>query len=171
MIETDVNSLIRIEGAKRGVILWRNNSGAFEDKTGRWIRYGLANDSARTSELIKSSDLIGIGMGRWWGFPAIVGFMVATEAKRTGWTYTGQGRETAQLNYLNLVRAYGGCACFATSWEDVDGEITRYLQARANFASGPGICATTWLPRDNMRGRGRGSGLQLQNGGAALVQP
>ncbi|HVQ43825.1 MAG TPA: hypothetical protein VMT30_02570 [Candidatus Saccharimonadia bacterium] len=171
MIETDVNSLIRIEGAKRGVILWRNNSGAFEDKTGRWIRYGLANDSARTSELVKSSDLIGIGMGWWWGFPAIMGFMMAIEAKRSGWTFTGQGRETAQANYLTLVRRYGGCACFATSWEDVDGEITRYLQARANFAGGPGICATTWLPRDNMRGRGRRGGLQLQDGGAALVQP
>ena len=58
MIETDVNATIRIEGAKRGLILWRNNSGAFENKAGRWVRYGLANDSQRVNNLLKSSDLI-----------------------------------------------------------------------------------------------------------------
>lgn len=129
MIETDVNNTIRIEGAKFGLLLWRNNSGAFKDRSGRWVRYGLANDSARVNEVLKSSDLIGLLDAWWWGYPAARGIMVAVEGKRTGWTYTGQGREPAQLNYLNLVRRYGGIACFATSWSDVNEEISRHLAA------------------------------------------
>lgn len=130
MIETDVNARIRIEGAKRGVMLWRNNSGAFENEEGRWVRYGLANDSARISELIKSSDLIGVACGWWWGFPSVSGVFLAVECKRSGWTYAGTGREPAQLNYLNLVRKYGGAACFATTWEDVEDELWNYFANR-----------------------------------------
>ncbi len=180
MIETDVNATIRIEGAKRGLILWRNNSGAFENKAGRWVRYGLANDSARVNDLLKSSDLVGVLDAWWWGYPALRGIWTAVEAKPTGWHYTGRGREPAQLNYINLVRAYGGIALFATSWETVSDHIaqaladraaTGYVSPRADFRGGVDVCQTEWLSGDNMPSRGRGSTMQLQNGGAAMVKP
>jgi len=131
--ETDVSARIRIEGAKRGVILWRNNSGAFEDKGGRWIRYGLANESAAVNAILKSSDLVGVATGWWWGFPAISGVWVAVESKKPGWIYKGQGREPAQKNYIELVKKYGGCACFATGWEDVERELHEYFRSRCGF--------------------------------------
>lgn len=135
MTETDVSALIRIEGAKRGLVLMRNNSGAFKDAGGRWVRFGLGNDSKRVNELFKSSDLIGLMSGLYWGFPAIFGILCAIESKVPGWSYQGTPRELAQLAFINLVRRHGGLACFATSWEDVDDEINAFFSARANFGS------------------------------------
>jgi hypothetical protein len=43
--ESVVQQRIRTEIARLNIDLWRNNSGACEDKTGRVIRYGLCNDS------------------------------------------------------------------------------------------------------------------------------
>lgn len=140
MIETDVSALIRIEGEKRGVSLMRNNSGAFE-KSGRWVRYGLGNDSKRVNELVKSSDLIGITCGAWWGWPAVVGLFTAVESKRPGWRYTGTDRERAQLAFINYVRRRGGVACFATSWEDVENELAEYFSKRPDFKGGTRLCA------------------------------
>ena len=58
--ETPIAQKIRLNAAYSGVYLWRNNNGAFQDDTGRWIRYGLGNDSKQMSEQFKSSDYIGI---------------------------------------------------------------------------------------------------------------
>ena len=108
--ELDVQNTIRIEGAMHGLRLWRNNSGALTDVGGRLVRFGLGNDSARTNEVCKSSDLIGLGPD---------GVFVAIECKREGWKYKGSGRELAQRNFINIVAADGGIACFATRWQDV----------------------------------------------------
>jgi hypothetical protein len=129
MIETDVSASIRIEGAKRGVVLMRNNSGAFE-AAGRWVRFGLGNDSEALNRVMKSSDLIGLMSGWWWGHPAVSGLFIAVESKPTGWRYRGTDRETAQLAFINHVRRHGGVACFATHWSDVENEITAKFQAR-----------------------------------------
>ena len=51
---------IRLEAAKQGILLWRNNVGAVKTSDGRMIRFGLANDSHKMNQHIKSSDLIGI---------------------------------------------------------------------------------------------------------------
>src|SRR5512138_3529682 len=58
--EASVQAAVRLEAARRGIRLWRNNTGAAQDETGRVIRYGLANDSPAVSRVCKSSDLIGI---------------------------------------------------------------------------------------------------------------
>ena len=58
--EGAIQGTIRLEASRKGLRLWRNNVGAFIDKNGNFIRYGLANDSKRMNDLIKSSDLIGI---------------------------------------------------------------------------------------------------------------
>jgi len=107
-VEKEVSARIRIEAAKIGCVLWRNNVGALLDCNGRMIRYGLANDSKRMNAVLKSSDLIGIWVGRF----------VSIEAKAPGWRYRGDARETAQLNWINLINANGGLAGFATCWSD-----------------------------------------------------
>jgi hypothetical protein len=109
MIEQDVQNLIRIEGAKIGMWLLRNNSGALQDVNGRLIRFGLGNDSTTTNKKIKSSDLIGV----WEGSA------VAIECKRSDWRYRATDRELAQAAFIALWRSHGGLACFATCWDDV----------------------------------------------------
>jgi len=109
-------SQVRLEAAAKGVRLWRNNVGALQDAQGRWVRYGLANDSKTLNEKLKSSDLIG------WRPVAItqahVGCVLAQfvsrECKAPGWKYAGTDRETAQETWLNLVLAEGGDAAFTT---------------------------------------------------------
>lgn len=108
--EAAVQAEVRLEAARRGVLLWRNNSGALKDETGRLVRYGLGNDSTQTNRVMKSADLIGIGPG---------GIMHAYEVKRPGWKYTGTEREVAQLAFLDLVRSRGGVAAFVTCIGDM----------------------------------------------------
>ena len=120
--ESSVQAEVRLECARRGILLFRNNSGAFKDDTGRVIRFGLGNDSAQTNSVMKSSDLIGIQavtitpdmVGQ------TVGVMHAYECKAPGWRLTpGDKRGQAQLVFLNLVRSRGGVAAFVTCVEDI----------------------------------------------------
>lgn len=116
--EADTLVRVRLEASTKGVLLWRNNVGACQDaRTGRLIRYGLCNDSAKVSARYKSSDLIGIR-------PVVIaqhmvgltiGQYVARELKAPGWVYSGTDRERAQSAYLTLVGSYGGDACYATN--------------------------------------------------------
>ena len=112
---------IRLAAPKHGAYLWRNNTGAATDPTGRVVRYGLANDSASMSKQIKSSDLI--GMTPHIVRPEDVGRMIAIftsiEVKRPGWKYTGIPREVAQLKWVEMVVSRGGIARFATGPGDI----------------------------------------------------
>ncbi len=119
--EAAVQQEIRLESARRGWRLWRNNNGACKDENGRLIRYGLANDSAKMNQEIKSSDLVGIT-------PVIitpemvgqtVGVFTSIEVKRQGWHYTGTGREAAQKKWIDLVISLGGHSGFAADVEDL----------------------------------------------------
>jgi hypothetical protein len=121
--EDEVQSELRLRIAHEGrTILFRNNSGAITDKTGRVVRYGLANDSARVNEVLKSGDLIG-----WTKVvitPEMVGQTVAIftsiECKREGWEPDPKDkREEAQRNWAKAVSNAGGIARFisdADSW-------------------------------------------------------
>lgn len=116
--ESGVQSLIRLEAPRKGVTLWRNNSGAFMNpETGQLVRYGLANDSKKLNEELKSGDLIG-----WRSIlitPDHIGHTIAQfvsrECKKPGWKYSGSGREVAQLRWVSVVTAAGGDAMFASS--------------------------------------------------------
>jgi len=113
---------IRLEARRRGATLWRNNVGVLPDRMGRPVRFGLANDSAKLNERVKSSDLIGITpvkigaaqLGR------VLGVFTAVECKRGVWGWTGTGREKAQRRFIDLVRLYGGLAQFARSPEELE---------------------------------------------------
>lgn len=115
--ETDVINFARLEASRRGGRLFRNNVGAGELlNSGQFIRWGLANDSARQNDHIKSADLIGIRpiritvdmvdqiFGQFWSF----------EAKRQGWKYSGNDHEKAQMRWAELITSLGGCATIGT---------------------------------------------------------
>jgi hypothetical protein len=108
--EAKVQADVRMEVARQGGRIWRNNRGAAVDKTGRQIRFGLGNDSSAVDKVCKSSDLIGIMPG---------GTFVAYEIKEPGWLYTGTPREVAQANFLALVVALGGIGKFITDVEQI----------------------------------------------------
>lgn len=113
--ESAVQSRVRLEGARIGVTLWRNNVGAAYLKDGSFLRYGLANDSQALNAKFKSSDLVGIRpvlitqahVGR------VLGQFVARECKPEGWRFRGSERENAQLRFIEFVTSKGGDACFA----------------------------------------------------------
>jgi len=117
--EAAVSVRVRLVAACHGVHLWRNNVGAMPDQTGRWVRFGLCNDSKGMNEAFKSGDLIGCRpvtiephMVGWR-----VGQFVSREVKAAGWHYTGTPRETAQLRWAELVMSLGGDAQFTTGSE------------------------------------------------------
>jgi hypothetical protein len=115
--EAAAQTAVRLEAARiDGLRLYRNNSGAYKDDTGRWVRYGLANDSKQMNELMKSPDLV--GWRRTLITPAMVGTSFARtvlrEVKEPGWQYVGDDHEQAQLRFLTLAIADGADAAFCT---------------------------------------------------------
>lgn len=94
--EARIQSAVRLEAARKGYRLWRNNKGVLLDKRGVPVRFGLANDSKAVSDTWASADLIG------W---SPTGQFVSVELKAPG------GRVSkAQENWAALVRAGGGIA-------------------------------------------------------------
>lgn len=124
--EQDVQQKIRLESCAHGLRLWRNNSGAVTTSDGRHVRFGLANDSAKFNEKIKSSDLIGITpiIIKDYHVGRLFGVFTSIEVKRPGWVYKGDPREIAQGDWLNAVRGLGGIAYFATD-ESILNEINK----------------------------------------------
>lgn len=103
--EFGASRAIRFEAAQKGILMWRNNVGAYLDDHGNMVRYGLANETKQMNQNVKSSDLIGIKPN---------GQFVAREVKKPGWRYTGTARESAQLKFIELIISKGGDAAFAT---------------------------------------------------------
>jgi hypothetical protein len=114
--ENEVLNRIRLQASKDGYTLWRNNSGA-ACIDGRWVRWGLANDSKKLNENIKSSDLIGI-RPRLITLDMVgdtIGQFVAYEIKASNWFYRDTKRERAQKKFIELVNTLGGEAKFLTT--------------------------------------------------------
>lgn len=117
--EAAVQAQVRLEAARKGLRLWRNNVGVLTDERGVPVRYGLANDSKQLNSVVKSGDLIG-----WRPVlitPAHLGITIAQfvsrECKRVGWTYKGDAREQAQLRWAEMIIADGGDAAFCCGQE------------------------------------------------------
>lgn len=115
--ESAVQAHMRLAAAREGNYLWRNNVGAAMTDTGSFIRYGLANDSKKLNEVLKSSDLIGIRSVAITPshVGSVIGQFYAREVKHAGWKYTGTDREKAQLRFIELVNGKGGDAGFVTA--------------------------------------------------------
>lgn len=126
MLESAVMQRTQLELARHGALVFRNNSGACEDKTGRIIRYGLGHTSAQQVRSWASSDLIGVVpvtitpemVGR------TVGLFAAVECKKSDWHITpGDARAQAQLRFIELVRSVGGIGGFVTDPAQVAGLV------------------------------------------------
>jgi hypothetical protein len=103
--EQAVQNAHRLQCSSQGIITFRNNVGAGELTNGRFIRWGLANESADQNARLKSSDLIGIKPN---------GQFYARECKAPGWQYADTPRERAQLAFIQLINSMGGDAAFTT---------------------------------------------------------
>jgi|SRR5208337_4065074 len=112
--EAKILQEVRLLASQRGGRLWRNNVGATYTKDNRFLRYGLANDSAHVNQNLKSSDLIGINpvtvtldmVGK------TVGIFMSREVKTSNWKYRDTEREKAQLAWITLITSLGGDAKF-----------------------------------------------------------
>lgn len=103
--EAYVQSQVRLEAARKGYFLTRNNKGVLPDRRGVPVRFGLMNESSAQDKVCKSGDLIGIrplvvtedlvGM--------VVGQFVSVEVKRPGGVI-----HPAQHAWAALVRKRGG---------------------------------------------------------------
>lgn len=121
-LEGWVQSKVKLNAAKGGTMtLFRNNVGALQDKRGVPVRYGLMNESKKMNEEFKSGDLIGIR--RVLITPEMVGTVIgqflSVECKKPGWVYSGEGRETAQMNWASAVNARGGLAIFICNPDNI----------------------------------------------------
>lgn len=99
-IQRDIRLVL---GQQRDLVVWRNETGAAQQKEGGWVAYGLCKGSA---------DLIGIlkPTGRFCAF----------EVK------TPRGRVSKhQKMFLSLVRKMGGFACVVRSVEDAEHALNR----------------------------------------------
>lgn len=97
-----------LDACGRGAVrLFRNNTGALEDKTGRVVRYGLCKGS---------SDLIG------WRTVEVTPDMVGRKvAVFLALEVKDRGRLTAeQAQFLQVVRESGGIAAEVRSVEDAE---------------------------------------------------
>lgn len=115
--EAAVQAAVRLEAAGKGIHLFRNNVGVMQDKDGRPVRYGLANDSSKLNKLVKSSDLIGWRRVRIEQSHVgnVIAQFVSRECKRGDWSYSGTEHEAAQLAWIKLVTSSGGDAKFCNS--------------------------------------------------------
>lgn len=119
MNEKAVASHILLEAARHDLWLGRNNSGGFYDQSGRFVRYGLG--AFKESDGLASSDYIG-----WTPVfitPDMVGQVLpvftAIETKPSDWKfYKSDKRACNQQAFIDMVRAAGGKAGFATSVAD-----------------------------------------------------
>lgn len=108
MKEIELKRLIQLEASGKGMRLWRNNVGADFTDDGRFVRYGLANESKAMNQKIKSADLIGIK-------PVIItpdmigmklGIFLSREIKRPKLHVVHAG----QLAWMDLINSLGGDA-------------------------------------------------------------
>lgn len=109
-------------------VIFRNNSGACTDETGRLIRYGLGHTSSQQVREWASSDLIGITPTLIQ--PHMVGYSLgvftALEIKPSDWHMRpGDKRAIAQAKFHTIVREACGYAGFVTDPADIPRIIGR----------------------------------------------
>lgn len=126
--ESDVQRDIQIEAPKVGARLLRNNIGAYQDDTGRWVHYGVGGKGG--------SDLLG-----WTQIkvtPEMVGstiaVMTACEVKGPEWRPPKSGKQferwKLQKQFVAAINQAGGIATVASSVDDLTRAIHGYQPPR-----------------------------------------
>lgn len=113
--ESQLLSSLLIRCSALGVRLFRNNVGKLQDRTGRWVQYGLC---------VGSSDLIGYlpvtitpeHVGR------TLAVFVAIEAKSATGTLRPEQRQ-----FLNVAGQHGAITCLARAVEDAEMALAPWL--------------------------------------------
>jgi hypothetical protein len=111
--EARVQAEVRLEAARKGYYLYRNNRGAGKLENGNFTRWGLANDSKKLGDSWKSGDLIGwrpyycYTETRGWHTAAQ---FVSVEVKRGDWKFSGSIEEVSQARWATLINELGGYA-------------------------------------------------------------
>jgi hypothetical protein len=99
MRETNILQQIRVEASKTGIVLSRNNSGAFKDKSGRFIKFGLFNpggsDLIGFKNVVITKEMIG----------KKIAIFLAIEVKQKGKQPTVEQRQ-----FIDFVNKNGGIA-------------------------------------------------------------
>lgn len=115
--EAWVQNRVRLEAARKGLRLWRNNVGAGRLDNGNFLRWGLANDSPAVNGIIKSGDLIGIRavLVTPDHVGTTIGQFVSRECKKVKWCYAATPEEEAQLRWAALIQSMGGDAKMVNS--------------------------------------------------------
>jgi hypothetical protein len=141
--ESEIGQLIQLEAPKRNCTLLRNNSGAFQDTTGRVVRFGLGAVSKKHDENIKSVDYIGITtvaitqemVGKK------IGIFTAVETKAGDWNPAKKldKHEQAQKNFIDWVTSRGGIAGFANSVDSYNNLIDVAISSQRIGATDPRI--------------------------------
>ena len=120
MSEGDLSKLIQLEALKHKCKLFRNNAGSMTDKTGRVVRYGLANVSKKLWDNWKTSDLIGYTLVTIE--PDMVGktfaVFAAVEVKLPDAKVDDRYR--AQEKFILQVQRDGGIAAICNSVESLE---------------------------------------------------
>lgn len=118
--ESNVTSRGRLAAVKKHWRLWRNQRGAGKLESGNYVRFGLANDTKKLGDMLKSGDYIG------WRPVVIEASMVgkvlaqfvSVEFKAEDWTPppadTKDERAAAQYRWADLVNREGGYAVFVS---------------------------------------------------------
>ncbi len=114
--ESVVQKEVRLEAAQRDIYLFRNNSGAGKLENGKFIRWGLANDSTKVNKVLKSADQIGIHkrLITAQDVGCYIGQFISRETKKRSWKYCGSLEENAQLKWATLINSQGGDAKIVT---------------------------------------------------------
>lgn len=110
-LEQQVQQEIRLHCSQLGGVAWRNNSGALQTQDGRWVRFGVGNESKKLNAKYKSPDLFCLT-------PMTGGKLVLPEVKRPGWTGPTTEHEFAQAAFLTHAISYGAIGGFVTSVND-----------------------------------------------------
>ena len=106
MNETEFMKAVRTQLSDDGTLNFRNNTGKLEDKTGRWVTFGLcpgSSDIIGIKPVKITPDMVGKTIGQF----------VAIEVKKKGKKATPD-----QLRFLNAIKSRGGFASIATEDEE-----------------------------------------------------
>jgi hypothetical protein len=103
--EQRIQSAVRLEAARKGYWLGRNNSGVLMNDRGVPVRFGLGNDNAAVNKVFKTGDLIG-----WKETLILPEHVGTTMARFVSAEIKGEkGRvDPGQLNWATLVNSRGG---------------------------------------------------------------